>query len=182
MNDPIRELIDAACRACGVPELSARIGVIWSGRFSARMGDARWDPRRGAGLIRLSRPLWPKASNEERRETVVHETCHVIADYRFGGRQGHGPRWRQMMALCGYRDPQRCHAVDREAIQQRRERRRVEVRARCGCAEGVVVGPVQARRIRAGVAYRCRKCCRRVALPCAALTSSGPPAPTAARP
>jgi SprT protein len=165
MMGAIREQIEAACRACGVPELSGRIGVVWSGRFIARMGDARWDRVRGAGLIRLSRPLWPKASEEERRETVIHEACHVIADYRYGGRQHHGPRWLRMMALCGYARPARCHSVDHEAIQQRRERRRVEVRARCGCAEGVILGPVQARRLRAGAAYRCRACSQRVALP-----------------
>src|SRR5437879_3730633 len=119
MTDAIRQLIELACRACGTPELSGRIRVVWSRRFVARMGDARWDRRRGAGIIRLSRPLWPKASDEERRETVIHEACHVIADCRFGGRQGHGPRWRQMMGLCGYHEPTRCHNVDHEAIQQR---------------------------------------------------------------
>ena len=67
----------------------------------------------------------------------------VIADYRFGGKQGHGPAWQRMMALCGYTQPQRCHAVDNEAIRQRRELRRVEVRGRCGCADGVMLGPVQ---------------------------------------
>ena len=123
------------------------------------------DRLRGVGLIRLSVPLWPRASDEERRETVIHEACHVIADCRFGGKQGHGPAWRHMMALCGYPDPKRCHAGDRETIQQRRERRRVEVRARCGCAEGVMLGPVQARRLRAGAQYRCRKCSQCVALP-----------------
>jgi SprT protein len=165
MNDPIREQIEAACRACGVPELAGRIRVIWSARFSARMGDARWDKVRGVGLIRLSRPLWPKASAEERRETVIHETCHVIADRRFGGKQGHGLAWQHMMLLCGYPEPKRCHSVDHEAIQQRRERRRVEVRGRCGCVEGVILGPVQARRLRAGEHYHCRRCSQRIALP-----------------
>jgi SprT protein len=164
MYDPIRELIDGACRACGVPELLGKIRVVWNGRFISRMGDARWDPVRG-GLIRLSRPLWPKASAEERRETVVHEACHVIADYRYGGKQGHGPRWRKMMARCGYPAAERCHSVDNEAIRRRRERRRVEVLARCGCAEGVILGPVQARRLRGGAVYHCRRCCQRVALP-----------------
>jgi predicted SprT family Zn-dependent metalloprotease len=163
-TDPIRGLIEFACRACGVPELSSRIRLVWSGRFIARMGDARWDRRRGTGIVRLSRPLWPKASDEEQRETVIHETCHVIADSNYGRRQGHGPRWRQMMALCGYPRPMRCHNVDHEAIQERRERKRIEVRARCACAEGVLLGPVQARRVRAGVVYCCRKCSQRVAL------------------
>jgi len=165
MSDLIREQILAACRACGVPELSARIRIVWSGRFIARMGDARWDRAQGIGIIRLSRALWPKASEDERRETVIHETCHVIADCRFGGKQGHGPSWRRMMALCGYARPTRCHAVDSETIRERRERRRAEVLGRCGCAGGVVLGPVQARRVRAGVVYCCRKCSQRVALP-----------------
>ena len=165
MRDAIQEQIEWACRTCGVPELIGRIRVLWSGRFIARMGDARWDKRRGTGIIRLSRPLWPKASDEERRETVIHETCHVIADYRFGGKQGHGPHWHQMMSLCGYERPQRCHGVDHEAIRERRERRRVEVLGHCGCAEGVILGPVQAQRLRGGAAYRCRTCNQRIALP-----------------
>ena len=76
MVDVIRGQIEEACRACGVPELSGRIRVFWNSRFIARMGDACWDQVRGVGLMRLSRPLWPKASDEERRETVIHETCH----------------------------------------------------------------------------------------------------------
>jgi len=36
MSDPIRELIDAACRTCGVPELSGRTRLTWSTRFTAR--------------------------------------------------------------------------------------------------------------------------------------------------
>jgi predicted SprT family Zn-dependent metalloprotease len=162
MTDAIREYIDIACHVCGVPELAGKIRVVWNGRFSARMGDARWDPARGTGLIRLSRPLWPKASEEERMETVIHEACHVIADYKFGGRQRHGPRWRQMMALCGYRNARRCHAVNRDEILARRQQNRL--RAACGCAEGVTVGPLQARRIRAGVVYRCRRCAQQVVL------------------
>ncbi len=171
MSDPIRPAITEACRACGVPDLANRIRVLWSSRFISRMGDARWDQVEGIGMIRLSRPLWPKASDLERRETVIHETCHVIADCRFGGKQGHGPRWRQMMALCGYLHPTRCHGVDSDTIRQRRERRRVDVLARCGCASGVVLGPVQARRVRAGVVYCCRKCRQRVAIMSDPLTS-----------
>jgi hypothetical protein len=70
-----------------------------------------------------------------------------------------------MMALCGYTRPTRCHAVDSEAIRERREQRRIDVLGRCGCAAGVVLGPVQARRVRAGAVYCCRKCSQRVALP-----------------
>lgn len=161
-REEILELVAIACEVCGVPELTSRIRVQWNTRFTARMGDARWDALRGQGLIRLSVPLWPRASEEDRRETIVHEACHIIADYRFGRRQGHGHHWRQMMALCGYRDAKRCHDVDRESIRERRGQNRL--RAACGCAGGVIVGPVQVRRIQAGAAYTCRRCDQRVRL------------------
>ena len=34
--------------------------------------------------IRLSIPLWPRASDQDRRETVIHEACHLIAFYKHG--------------------------------------------------------------------------------------------------
>lgn len=163
--EEIRAEVERACRACGVPEMAAKIVVSWNGRFTARMGDARWDRRRGQGLIRLSVPLWPKASREEQRETVIHEVCHVIADAVYHGNMGHGPKWQRMMKLCGYPEARRCHAVDREAIRARRQQQ--QVLAACGCPDGVQLGPVQARRLRAGVAYHCRRCRQVVRLPSA---------------
>jgi predicted SprT family Zn-dependent metalloprotease len=154
-ND-VTEYIAIACMLCGVDELADRIRVAWSGRFIARMGDARWDSSRKAGLIRLSLPLWPKASRDEQLETIAHEACHVIADYKFGGRQMHGPRWQQMMCLCGYKKPRRCHQVNRDEIRARRSRRRIS--AACGCPGGILVTPVLARRVQAGAAYVCRAC------------------------
>src|SRR5260221_3883252 len=80
----VREYVELACAACGVPGLAAKIVVRWNSRFTARMGDARWFPAKDRGVIRLSVPLLPKASPAERIETVGHETCPVIPDYRFG--------------------------------------------------------------------------------------------------
>jgi SprT protein len=160
--DNIRELIDTVCQVCGTPELIGKIQVSWNNRFIARMGDARWDMKRRLGIIRFSSALWPKASLDERKETVVHETCHVIADYRHGRNQGHGAAWQELMRLCGYPEAKRCHAVDREAIIARRRQRLI--RALCACPQGVVVGPVQAQRIRQGVEYHCRRCAQQVRL------------------
>lgn len=152
----LRETFEIACTLCGVPELVGKVRIVWNARFTARMGDARWNYAQGRGLIRLSRPLWPKATEEEQMETVIHEACHLIADYKFGRRQVHGPRWRQMMRLCGYDNPRRCHRVDQEAIHTRRHKQRIV--AVCGCATGVTVGPIQARKIKAGTVYHCRSC------------------------
>ncbi len=159
----VQEYVAIVCMLCGADPLVARIRVAWNGRFSARMGDARWSDRQGLGFIRLSSRLWPKAGHDERVETITHEACHVIADYTFGGRQMHGPRWREMMRRCGYEEPRRCHRVDLDAIHARRFGRRL--RAACGCPGGVLITPVTARRLRAGTTYLCRACRVQIILP-----------------
>lgn len=156
----LTEYIAIACTLCGAEELAGRIRVAWNRRFLARMGDARWDYRVGLGFVRLSAPLWPKASHDQQVETIIHEVCHVIADYKFGGRQRHGPRWQEMMRLCGYQSPRRCHAVDLPAIRARRLGRRLS--AACGCPGGILITAVVARRVCAGAAYSCRACGQRL--------------------
>jgi predicted SprT family Zn-dependent metalloprotease len=152
----VMEHIAIACTLCGADELIGRIRIAWNGRFIARMGDARWDYREGMGLIRLSLPLWTKASHDEQAETITHEACHIIADYKFRGRQMHGPRWQEMMRLCGYQSPRRCHGVNLDEIRNRRLRRRIN--AACGCPGGILVTPLMARRVQGGAAYVCRAC------------------------
>lgn len=162
-SNDVMEYVAIACTLCGVDELTERIRVAWSGRFSARMGDARWDHRRGLGFIRLSSQLWPKASPDEQLETIAHEASHVIADHKFGGRQMHGPRWQEMMRRCGYQNPRRCHRVDIDEIRTRRRRR--QLRAACGCLGGILISLIVARRVQAGAAYACRTCRQRLTLP-----------------
>jgi SprT protein len=159
-NFDLTEYIAIACTLCGVDELAARTRVTWNARFFARMGDARWDCRQNLGFIRLSAPLWAKASRDQQVETIIHEACHVIADYKFGRRQKHGPRWQEMMRLCGYQSPRRCHTVDLGGIRARRLGRRLS--ATCGCPGGILITAVVARRVRAGAAYSCRACGQRL--------------------
>jgi predicted SprT family Zn-dependent metalloprotease len=160
----MRELVVIACVKCGVPDLAAKIAMRWNRRFIARMGDARWFAGKDRGVIRLSAPLWPKASLEEKVETIIHETCHIIADFRFGPFQGHGPNWRALMRQCGYVNATRCHSVNREEIVERRQAREV-YRVACGCADGAMLGRVQFQRLRKGTTYVCRRCRQSVRLP-----------------
>jgi predicted SprT family Zn-dependent metalloprotease len=169
----VQEYIAIACMLCGVEELTNRIRVAWSGRFTARMGDARWDHRLSLGFIRLSSRLWPKASHEEQLEVIAHEASHVIADYKFGGRQMHGTRWQQMMRLCGYQKPRRCHNVNFDEIRARRRWRRLV--ATCGCPNGILISPIIARHLQGGAAYACRTCRQPLALQ----QPTCPPAPDA---
>ncbi len=156
------ELVEIAGVCCNVPDLASRITICWNDRFSARMGDARWDVKVGAGRIRLSLHLWPKASSQEQDETVIHEACHIIADFKTGRRQGHSREWREMMRHCGYTQAQRCHTVDCEAIHARRLSMRVE--ARCGCPSPITVSRVVAARIRGGAKAVCLRCRQHVLL------------------
>jgi SprT protein len=154
----IREYVELTCATCGVPELAAKILVRWNPRFTARMGDAKWFPAKDRGVIRLSVPLWPKASPEDRIETVVHETCHIIAEFQFGVGQGHGPKWRALMRRCGYENASRCHTVNRDEILARRRQTRQLFKVACGCPNGVMLGRVQFHRLRTGTRYHCRRC------------------------
>jgi SprT protein len=139
MNDLLtieecHEYIGICCEVCDTPQLRRKISLEFNNRFSARMGDALWDGC--VGRIRLSAPLFHKASIDERIETVVHETCHVIAYYKFGRCQPHGRHWKEMMERCGYQNPRRCHSVDLIGIVARRTQRSGNVLSFCGCEPG----------------------------------------------
>ena len=100
-------------------ELAQVIVVEWNQRFTRRMGDASYNPFTYRARIRLSIPLWPRASEQERRETVIHETCHCIVKYKHGPFvSDHGEEWRQAMRACGV-EPLRTHNVDRSGLVRR---------------------------------------------------------------
>ena len=137
--------------------------VEFNNRFTRRMGDAsarknhEWRPTL---QIRLSRPLWARASEEERRETVIHEACHII-DYIINGEMcGHGRLWKRLMWKCGIR-AERCHEVDRSGLA----RKRAKVAASCMCGAISEIGAIRAKKIREqNAVYRCRKCSTPVSL------------------
>ena len=88
-----------ACECNQVPDLAQIILVEWNPRFTSRLGDGGYNSRVLFGArIRLSLPLWPRASEEDRRETVIHETCHVMVGCKFGRQaRHHGPEWKEAM-------------------------------------------------------------------------------------
>src|SRR6185436_3239730 len=96
----IKEAIAFACEANGVPEIIPRISVQFNPRFTNRMGDALFN---GTIMrIRLSTPLWGRASDEQKRETVIHEACHIIARYKHGlDIRPHGYHWISCMKKAG---------------------------------------------------------------------------------
>ena len=85
-----------------VDELAQVIVVEWNPRFTRRLGDAAYNSITFRARIRLSSPLWPRTSEEDRRETVIHEACHIIVGYKFGQVAApHGSEWKEAMRNCG---------------------------------------------------------------------------------
>jgi len=154
----IREVVEWAAIQVGYPvEELIYLGISFNNRFTRRMGDASFTK----GRIRFSGPLWPHATPEDRRETIVHEFCH-IADRYFGNktRRGHGPSWKRLMRQCGYAGD-RCHTVNPPGM---RRKNRGTKEYTCGCpGKTLSLGKKRATRQASAamygrVAFRCRQC------------------------
>lgn len=105
----------------GLTIAQTNIRVTTNRRFKGRMGDARtfgYRPEAPAGVIRLSASaLWRRASPEERRNTVIHELAHILANCSAKRNVGHGRVWKSTMIRLGLA-PKRCHAVDRTGLRR----------------------------------------------------------------
>lgn len=132
VNSEILDLVRETLFKLGCGGLSGIVKVEWNSRFVWRMGDAQYKP---VPRIRLSTPLWPLATEAQRRETVIHEVCHVVdrhlssvdLTYRRDGH--HGRSWRLLMLKCGEAGT-RCHTVKRPP-EMRRKTQQIEMS--CGC-------------------------------------------------
>ena len=164
----LSECIDAAAKAFPLyangihnSNLGMTLCVGMNGRLTASMGRASLK----AGLYRVeySAKLFPLATPENRRNTMVHEICHILG-HIVGGKMAHDRVWKILMVACG-ESPQRCYTasernfgenadVVRAASKARRKGRQGQrSQAKCGCW----MGPVQRRRLLAGThTYRCR--------------------------
>ncbi len=107
----IREWIDFALDRNDVGYLSNMIRVRWNKRFIRKFADAMFGKSPPRGIIRLSPRIWERATETERRETIIHETCHVVAFHLHGIEiKPHGAEWKEAMANCGV-EPVRCHNI-----------------------------------------------------------------------
>lgn len=133
MNAEILDLVHETLVTLGQEGLLATLQVEWNARFTWKMGDACYLP---TPRIRLSAPLWPLADEAERRETVIHEVCHVVdrhlasIDPTYQRSGHHGFSWRVLMSKCGAKGD-RCHSVKRPPEMRRKRATKVEMT--CGC-------------------------------------------------
>jgi predicted SprT family Zn-dependent metalloprotease len=108
-NKTIRELIRFACECNDCPQVAKLIRFEWSNRMTTAMGNAKGCNATGY-LIKLSTKLFTRANEEEQRETVIHEVCHVVDRFVNKGRMSHGEGWKVAMRHTGL-EPRRCHKV-----------------------------------------------------------------------
>ena len=139
------DLINETLEMLDCEELKGTIFVSFNSRFTRRAGDANYNKRR----IRLSTKIFREMTVERRKQTVIHETCHIAVRHICGlSAASHGWEWKKCMRAMG-QPPERCHDIE---VRTNREV------AQCNCPDGCSVGPTVAKRIRAGKRYRCRKC------------------------
>jgi SprT protein len=148
----IRQWINESLYKLKIPLNSLIIHVEWNNKFVRRIGDAIYYFKNCFGIIRLSTKLWPLASASQRKETVVHELCHIVKQKNCGHyKQPHNEEWKELMLQCGV-EPRIGHTICHPDISNRR------VKAKCKCGESFL-GPIQARRVKSGEAcYKCSKC------------------------
>lgn len=123
------------------------IKFTFSDRFVTKLGEASVSYK-GENTVRFSSMLWERATIEERRETVIHEVCHIVNIHRGGhDRSGsHGRHWKQLMIQCGV-EPKRCHDVKVGTAV-----------LFCACLVHSVSTNRHTRVVNGKSFYRCRKC------------------------
>ena len=162
----------ATLRRLGREDLLPVLWIDWRTRFTSRMGDALYasadqrvrrsserfrDPETGTiARIRFSVPLWQRASEEERYNTVVHEVCHLVTAHEahLAGRpepQAHGAEWKATMRRAGV-TPKRCHNVSTKGLGKKK------IPAHCKCGEHYLTPLVAGKILCLQAVYTCRKC------------------------
>lgn len=114
--EQIHDWIGFACDQNGVSYLACHIRVRWNRRFTRRFADASYRTCPLRGRIRISPMIWARATPEQRRETVIHEACHVVSYHQHGPTiKPHGMEWRQAMLACNV-EPVATHNIDLTGI------------------------------------------------------------------
>jgi predicted SprT family Zn-dependent metalloprotease len=151
----IQEVIDFAMQAL---RHEGPVIFKFNSRLRTTMGRAQtiwW----GTDVIELSGQLWGRATDAQRRQTIIHEVCHIVANRRSGKAQGHSRAWKLCMRVCGL-DPKRCHNVDVGDLRRPFKRRQGSKKCVCGCQDRIhVLGRVRAERLESNpMRFSCRIC------------------------
>lgn len=137
-----------ACQANDMPEVFNCIEWNFSTTLGNRAGRATYNQITKKGMIELSLRLWHLATEDERMDLVIHETCHVITLVKDRYASAHGTNWKDYMGVAGSQ-AKIFHSIGRK------ERRIYQLNC---CPEGRI-GPIQYLKLLVGKqAYMCAFC------------------------
>lgn len=80
--------------------LTNHIRFKFNNRLTRIWGRA-WQPN---NLIELSTLLWLAGSEQDKKDTIIHEACHIIVWHKYGNTpdiKHHGKEWKMCMTLSG---------------------------------------------------------------------------------
>ena len=85
--EEVRIVVNDACQKCGYPETASKITIEFTKRLKTTLGQANSKKM----MIRFNSNLWPRTPDKDRRETIIHEVCHILLDVAYPkNRQAHG--------------------------------------------------------------------------------------------
>ena len=130
-----------------------------------RLGDARLCHNGHVAKIRLSDFHWNELSDEEKKELVVHEVCHIVDKKKNPRkiRKPHGKAWKKYMKNCGYINAKATKKIYSENLRPKTTNL---LPVDCGCKEQRFMGPIRFKRLKKGTnVYICSFCKQEAKIP-----------------
>lgn len=110
-DDTIEKIYDWIKECCiknRMEHLASEISVKFNNRLIKTWGRA-WC---SSNSIELSTLLWLAGSETDKRDTVIHETCHIIVHHKYGSDlDSHGKEWELCMIMSGL-DPKLAYPIN----------------------------------------------------------------------
>ena len=129
--------------------------VKFSNRMTRSLGNCTTNRSRRSAVIKLSAPLWERATEKERVDCIYHEFAHMIANIKYNARCNHDWRWKRVMIELG-QAPELYHTIDRSGLRRRQAR---FVNSCPGCKKEISISKaMRTRWIRGQQIRRCRTC------------------------
>jgi len=152
----IKTVIQETCEKLGHSALAGLISVSFNSRCKKRLGLAKLQQRQ----IEIGCYLYLQVSESEQQDTIIHETCHLVAHEIYGNKiRPHGDEWKSLMRKAGG-TPKAVHKslkTDSSKIPVRGMHR-----VFCGCGPLDVTTRFRNCMLR-GKKYHCKKCQKNIA-------------------
>lgn len=126
--DKAKLWIKEACMYNDQKWMPTFISFNFSNKLFVSFGIAKYP-----NTIEISKVIWNKASEKQKRNTVMHEACHIIAWFKYGTNiKGHGKEWKECMMRCNLK-PEVYHKIG--VYEFREGKKRYSHIAKCSCSK-----------------------------------------------